>query len=134
METTETPAGVIGPADPRSALPALQEEVDEALLPVRTGGSFTCNGCGGRFADGETCHCRLCHRTFSSVTGFDAHQPNPRGCLDLLKQRHAPGTKHEGLPKWAVSARTVGGKGYRPFTFNVISSVRYGTFGPKEGE
>lgn len=34
-------------------------------------------GCGARWAGENLCHCSLCHLTFMSVTGFDAHRTGP---------------------------------------------------------
>jgi hypothetical protein len=38
--------------------------------------------CGARWSGGRTAHCPAdCHKTFSGVTGFDAHRRNGQ-CLD----------------------------------------------------
>jgi hypothetical protein len=34
----------------------------------------TC-GCGRTWTSLTECHCRTCHRQFTSVTAFDRHQP-----------------------------------------------------------
>lgn len=31
-------------------------------------------GCGATWTGKSTCHCGGCHRTFSSLSGFDRHQ------------------------------------------------------------
>ena len=59
----------------------------------------TCGGCTVRWhqAGNRTGHCSQCHRTFSGVTTFDAHQHMGDGdviCLDpaLILRKHKDGT------------------------------------------
>lgn len=37
--------------------------------------------CGRRWDKLKTCHCCVCHRTFTAITGFDRHRRNGK-CLD----------------------------------------------------
>jgi len=60
----------------------------------------TCNTCGTQWrqSGNRTGHCSGCHRTFSGIAAFDAHQTVPEGrivCRD-------PGTltTHSGAAKW----------------------------------
>lgn len=40
-------------------------------------------GCGRIWTNDEECHCRRCHRHFSTVRNFDAHQAGHTGdCVD----------------------------------------------------
>ncbi|WP_442407232.1 FDXHR family putative zinc-binding protein [Mycobacterium sp.] len=46
---------------------------------------YSCNHCGGRWGGLKTCHCTVCHDTFTTVTGFDRHragsfEPDERHC------------------------------------------------------
>lgn len=113
-ETLEAGPGAVTPG------PA----VAPAISRTRTYNTWSCTVCGGRFSGLETCHCTLCHRTFAGPKGFDAHRPSYGGCLDLLKQQHAAG-RWRGKPKWREVTRTVGGRGYEPFTYTVISEAVY---------
>jgi len=36
--------------------------------------AYTCGHCPARWSGLSFAHCGACHRTFSSVTGFDAHR------------------------------------------------------------
>lgn len=38
--------------------------------------------CGRQWTSLTACHCRVCHRHFSTVKNFDAHEPSRRGCKD----------------------------------------------------
>ena len=37
--------------------------------------------CGALWAHPNACHCPTCHRSFASVTAFDAHRPHG-ACID----------------------------------------------------
>jgi hypothetical protein len=41
--------------------------------------TFTCQKCGGAWCGLKTCHCTVCHQTFTTVTGFDRHRTGPAG-------------------------------------------------------
>lgn len=41
----------------------------------------SCGGCPTRWWGLNMAHCARCHRTFSTVTGFDLHKVNGR-CID----------------------------------------------------
>jgi hypothetical protein len=52
----------------------------------------TC-GCGRTWTSLTECHCRTCHRQFTSVTAFDRHQPGRYRCPDpdaLLERNGDP--------------------------------------------
>ena len=40
-----------------------------------------CARCGAEWKSETACHCNGCHRTFSSLSGFDAHRRNLK-CVD----------------------------------------------------
>lgn len=61
--------------------------------------NFTCSGCPTTWTGASRAHCSGCHRTFSSVTAFDAHrfapsQTRPGTCTDpaRLLRTHRDGT------------------------------------------
>lgn len=59
--------------------------------------TFTCGGCDTVWHRIDTAHCGACHRTFSSVTWFDAHrsQDGEHGtCLDPVTV-----LTHDGRPR-----------------------------------
>lgn len=44
---------------------------------------FGCGRCDSRWSGNQTCHCGVCHLTFSGVSTFDAHR-QPGHCLHPL--------------------------------------------------
>lgn len=70
-------------------------------------GTNTCSGCDARWKSVTAAHCGNCHRTFSSVSLFDAHRSTAGEhgkCLDPAKLRDGKGNRthywregHSGL-------------------------------------
>lgn len=69
LTTGEAGSGVLEKLTPR-----------ESVLP------FACGRCEARWSGNLMAHCGLtgCHRTFGSVTGFDAHRTGPMGSRRCL--------------------------------------------------
>lgn len=42
----------------------------------------TCGRCAARWTAAGAAHCAGCHRTFSTVSGFDKHRTRDDGCLE----------------------------------------------------
>jgi len=57
---------------------------------VKRPGAITCNGCEHTWTGLSFAHCSACHRTFSSVTGFDRHRVAGR-CVDPAIMRTKKG-------------------------------------------
>ncbi len=64
-----------------------------------------CRQCGKDWSGLKMCHCSRCHRTFSTLAVFDAHQPASTGwdCQDPAKNKFV--TDDRGIWKYPKTAR-----------------------------
>lgn len=71
--------------------PLTQDEINS--------GWWTVNCCSGRYKGSLTCHCTVCHFTFSGIEGFDRHRRYNK-CVDVLTLRD-----RDGNPVFVSSGR-----------------------------
>lgn len=65
---------------PASAAKRTLPSSSDTILPPLP---HRCGGCHRKWSGYRTCHCAAaCHETFTSVTAFDRHRPDPAGCAD----------------------------------------------------
>jgi hypothetical protein len=75
-------------ADPVETARAEREPVVTERLAMLDGNDerntmtnfVVCGGCGSRWTGLSVCHAKCCHRTFSSLSGFDQHRVGAQCC------------------------------------------------------
>lgn len=77
--------------------------------PVYVPVSYGCGGCDNRWRGLSRAHCAACHRTWSTVSGFDKHRRDVNGkgtCLDPAAMRTKAGEpifRQDELGVWKLA-------------------------------